>query len=85
MWKLDKNVRERLDKVMDELYPDGHSSNYGIPKKEFRNVSAPAGSLIIVRQTMSKKDFQFFVVRWMDLMEKRIRRRKAIKKRKRNK
>lgn len=85
MYKLDKPIRKRLDKVMDALYPDGHGSNYGIPKKEFRNVSAPAGSLIIVRQTMPKKDFQFILVRWMDLMEKRIKSRKANKKRKRNK
>lgn len=82
MDKLTKDQRIRLDKVMEDLYPDGHDSNYGTPKKEFRIVSVPEGSLIITPRSMSKKDFQFFMVKWMDLMEERIKKRKLKAKRK---
>lgn len=79
MDKLTKKQRARLEKVTDELYRFARTFP---PKKEMTEVEAPAGSLIIAPRTMSKKDFQFFVVRWMDLMEERIKKAKIKLKKK---
>ena len=77
MDKLTRKQRTRLDKVTAELYT---FSKTRVPKKEWRKFEAPAGSFVFTPQSMSKKDFQFFVVRWMDLMEVRIKKYKAKKK-----
>lgn len=79
MDKLTKEQRARLEKVTHELYR--FAPTYP-PKREMRKFEAPAGSFVIAPRTMSKKDFQFFVLKWMDLMENRIKKAKAKLKKK---
>lgn len=82
MEKLTKKQRTRLEKVERDL--DAFLKTR-IPKKEWRKFEAPAGSFVFTPNSMSKKDFQFFVVRWMDLMEDRIKKAKAKKRKRKNK
>lgn len=82
MDKLTNKQRERLERVTDELY---RCRGLNPPKREMRKFEAPPGSFVFAPHTMSKKDFQFFVVRWMDLMEDRIKKAKAKKRKRKNK
>lgn len=70
-----KALKKRVLLVTQKLY----SSKYYISQK-MSPADVPIGSLIVVPNTMSKKDFNSFLLKWVICMEKYIKKKDKIKK-----
>jgi hypothetical protein len=65
---MEKKIKNRLDLVMEKL----HDIKGDYPHKT-STASIPTGSLIIAPHTMSKEDFNKFVLKWVICMEKLVK------------